>query len=69
LCRPDPAINGGEPVIFEDANIIELNMSHYRALLKLEMADERRATIKNLLAKAMEDLTLSKTAAKLQQQS
>ena len=56
-------------MIFEDANIIELNMSHYRALLKLEMADERRATIKNLLAKAMEDLTLSKTAAKLQQQS
>jgi hypothetical protein len=69
LCRPDPAISGGAPVILEDVKIIELNMSHYRALLKLEMADERRATIKNLLAKAMEDLTLSKNRSKLQQQS
>jgi len=55
-------------MIFEDAAIIEMNISHYRTLLKLDMADERRAAIKTLLAKAMEDLTLSKNRTSLQQQ-
>jgi hypothetical protein len=55
-------------MIHEDANIIEMNISHYRALLALEMPDERRATIKGLLAKATEDLTLSKNGSKPRQQ-
>ena len=53
-------------MISEAPDIIEMNISHYRALLKLEMDDERRAAIKSLLARAMEDLTLSKDRSKRQ---
>lgn len=47
-------------MILEDPEIIKLNISHYRALLQLEMADERRSQIKKLLAEASSALVMSK---------
>jgi len=36
----------------EKPYIIQMNISHYRELLKLDMDDAKRSTIKRLLAKA-----------------
>ena len=40
----------------ENPQIIQMNIAHYQALLKLDMGDEKRAVIQRLLAKACEDL-------------
>ena len=40
----------------EDPAIVEMNVAHYRALLKLDMPDERRSAVKRLLAQALEDM-------------
>ena len=47
-------------MVFEDPAIIAMNVSHYRALLKLDMADEQRSQIKRLLAQASEELVMSR---------
>jgi len=36
----------------ERPHIISMNIEHYRALLRLDMDDEKRSTIKRLLAEA-----------------
>ena len=51
---------------FEDPAIVAMNVSHYRELLKLDMADEQRSQIKRLLAKASEELVMSKGSRKPQ---
>jgi hypothetical protein len=40
----------------EDPTIINMNVAHYRVLLKLDMNDAKRSTIKRLLAEALEAL-------------
>jgi len=36
----------------ENPNIIRMNISHYRELLKLDIDDVKRSTVKRLLAEA-----------------
>lgn len=50
-----------------DPFIIRTNITHYRAMLKLDMDEKKRAIIERLLAKTEEDL-LSATEADIQQQ-
>ena len=45
--------------MLESPVIIQLNISHYRALLKLNMADDKRSTVKKLLAEAERELRLA----------
>ena len=47
----------------EDPTIVELNIAHYRALLKLDLVDEKRATITQLLANARKALVRTATPA------
>ena len=50
----------------EDPAIIAMNVSHYRALLKLDMAGEQRSQIKKLLAQASEELVMLRESRKPQ---
>ena len=43
----------------ENPQIIQMNIAHYQALLKLNMGDEKRSVIERLLTKAREDLAES----------
>lgn len=47
----------------EDPIIIQMNIAHYGAMLKLGMGDEKRTFIERLLAEAKRDLALA-TASK-----
>jgi hypothetical protein len=40
----------------EDPAIIKMNVAHYRELLKLNLDNERRSTVNQLLADALEKL-------------
>jgi hypothetical protein len=40
----------------EDPIIVKMNIAHYLAMLKLDMADDNRLVIERLLAEAREDL-------------
>jgi hypothetical protein len=40
----------------DDLFVIQMNVDHYRALLKLEMKDDKRSVIERLLAEAKADL-------------
>jgi hypothetical protein len=50
----------------EDPIIIQMNIAHYGAILKLRMGDEKRSFVERLLAEAKRDLALA-TASKKQQ--
>jgi hypothetical protein len=50
----------------EDPIIIQMNIAHYGAMLKLGMGDEKRSFVERLLAEAKRDLALA-TASKEQQ--
>ena len=43
----------------EDPTIIQMNIAHYEALLKLDMDDGRRSVVERLLAEAKDDLALA----------
>ena len=43
----------------ENPQIIQMNIAHYQALLKLNMDGAKRSVIERLLAKAKEDLALA----------
>ena len=43
----------------EDPTIIRMNISHYRAVLKLGIDEEKRSLVERLLAGAMGDLMLA----------
>jgi hypothetical protein len=43
----------------EEPVIIQMNISHYRAMLKLEMDREQRSALERLLTKAEDDLRLA----------
>jgi hypothetical protein len=45
--------------VTEDPIIIKMNIAHYLAMLKLDMADENRLVIGRLLADARKDLALA----------
>lgn len=47
----------------EDPIIIQMNIAHYGAMLKLRMGDENRSFVERLLAEAERDLALA-TASK-----
>lgn len=40
----------------EDPYIIKTNIAHYRALLQLDISEEKRQQVKRLLAAALADL-------------
>lgn len=46
---------GGEAMT-EDPFIIQINIAHYRAMLKLDMNDTKRSVIERLLAEAERNL-------------
>jgi hypothetical protein len=50
----------------EDPIIIQMNIAHYGAILKLRMGDEKRSFVERLRAEAKKDLALA-TASKKQQ--
>jgi hypothetical protein len=43
----------------EEPAIIEMNIAHYEALLKLDLDDGKRSTVNRLLAEARERLALA----------
>jgi hypothetical protein len=43
----------------EEPVIIEMNIAHYEALLKLDLDDGKRSTVNRLLAEAKEKLALT----------
>jgi hypothetical protein len=46
----------------EEPIIIEMNIAHYGAMLKLNLDDENRSIVKHLLAEATKCLTLALAA-------
>jgi hypothetical protein len=49
----------GAATMTEDPIIIQMNIAHYRTMLKLVLDDDRRAAVKRMLAKANQDLALA----------
>jgi hypothetical protein len=45
-------------MIEEDPTIIQMNIAHYRTMLKLHLDDEKRSVVERLLAEASDSLTL-----------
>lgn len=43
----------------EAPTIIQMNIAHYRAMLKLDLNDEKRSLIERLLAEAKKDLIVA----------
>jgi hypothetical protein len=43
----------------EDPTIIQMNIAHYRAMLKLDLDDAKRSIVERLLAEASHSLTLT----------
>ena len=43
----------------EEPIIIRMNIAHYGAMLKLELSDEKRSILQQLLAEANENLVLA----------
>jgi hypothetical protein len=43
----------------EDPTIIQMNIAHYRAMLKLDLDDAKRSIVERLLAEASYSLTLT----------
>jgi hypothetical protein len=50
----------------EDPIIIQMNIAHYGAMLKLDLGDEKRSIVERLLAEAKRDLALATTWKKQQ---
>ncbi len=48
----------------KDPYIIQTNIAHFRAMLKLDMDHEKRRTIERLLAEAQGDLALERELKK-----
>ena len=48
--------------MLEDPYKIRMIIAHYRALLKLDMSNEKRAQIKRLLAAALAELEAANTS-------
>lgn len=46
--------------MMENPVIIQMNIAHYRALLKLDMDDIKRRTVEQLLAEANRELILAR---------
>jgi hypothetical protein len=40
----------------EDPTIIKMNVAHYRELLKLDLDDQKRSTVNQLLEEALQEL-------------
>ena len=56
----DPPVSLTEgAVMTENPLIIQMNIAHYQAMLKLDMDGAKRSVIEKLLAKAKEDLALA----------
>jgi hypothetical protein len=43
----------------EEPSILQMNITHYRKLLKLDLDDEKRSVVERLLAEANEHLVLA----------
>jgi hypothetical protein len=63
---PAPLTGGAamteDPIII----IIQMNIAHYGAMLKLGMGDEKRSFVERLLAEAKRDLALATVSKKRQ---
>ncbi len=48
----------------ESPIIIQMNIAHYRAMLKLDMGDEKRSVVERLLAEAKSQLVLARRSSR-----
>ncbi len=46
-------------MIEEDPTVIQMNIAHYRAMLKLDLDHAKRSIVERLLAEASHSLTLT----------